>query len=204
MRRPSWFRRPASEATPGSSSDAEVALIWAAKGDHRHFAPLYDRHVDDVYRYCLRRLGTKEAAEDATAQIFVKALAALPSYREDAPSFRSWLFAIAHNTIVDAYRQRRPDTSLDEALARPDPGPGPVEAAESAEDLALLRALLAQLTEDQRSLIELRLAGLSDAEIAVATGRDRKAVNAAQYRALRRLRTLHDTASSDAGRGRRG
>jgi RNA polymerase sigma-70 factor (ECF subfamily) len=204
MPRPSWFRRPASGAPPGIDPDAELALVRAAKADPRHFAPLYDRHVDAVYRYCLRRLGTKEAAEDATAQVFVKALAALPAYREDAPSFRSWLFAIAHNVVVDAHRRRRPEVGLDEAFARPDPGPGPAEAAEAADDLRLLRALLARLTEDQRALIELRLAGLSDAEIAAATGRDRKAVNAAQYRALQRLRALRDAATSEAGRGRRG
>jgi RNA polymerase sigma-70 factor (ECF subfamily) len=204
MPRLAWFRRWSSEAAPGAGTDAEAALVQAAKADRRNFAPLYDRYVDAVYRYCLRRLGTKEAAEDATAQVFVKVLAALPAYREDAPSFRSWLFAIAHNTVVDAHRQRRPDTSLDAALSRPDLGPGPAEAAEAAEDLALLRALLARLTDDQRALIELRLAGLSDAEIAATTGRDRKAVNAAQYRALQRLRALRDAASADSGRGRHG
>jgi RNA polymerase sigma-70 factor (ECF subfamily) len=204
MPRPSWFRRPASEAPPGTNPDAEFALVRAAKADRRHFAPLYDRYVDDVYRYCLHRLGTKEAAEDATAQVFVKALAALPGYREDAPSFRSWLFAIAHNAVVDAHRQRRPETDLEEVLARPDPGPGPAEAAEAADELRLLRSLLARLTEDQRALIELRLAGLSDAEIAAATGRNRKAVNAAQYRALQRLRALRDVDPADAGRSRHG
>jgi DNA-directed RNA polymerase specialized sigma24 family protein len=43
-------------------------------------------------------LGTREAAEDANTEIFMRALAALPAYR--AGEFRSWLFAIAHNVVA--------------------------------------------------------------------------------------------------------
>ena len=43
------------------------------------FAPLYARYFDPVYRYCYRRLGHPEAAADAAAQVFTKALAALPA-----------------------------------------------------------------------------------------------------------------------------
>jgi hypothetical protein len=43
-----------------------------------------------------------EAAEDATSLVFAKALAGLPSYRADGATFRSWLFTIAHNVVIDA------------------------------------------------------------------------------------------------------
>src|SRR5687768_11853835 len=88
-----------SRPIPGAL-DEDARMVALAKRDPRAFAPLYDRYFDPVYRYCYRRLGDGETAADATAQVFAKALAALPRYREDAPSFRSWLFAIAHNVIV--------------------------------------------------------------------------------------------------------
>src|SRR4051794_25731491 len=87
-----------------SSIGIDSSLVAAAQRDRTAFAPLYQRYVDPIHRYCLRRLGSIEAAEDATAQIFTKALAALPAYREQGISFRSWLFTIAHNILVDIER----------------------------------------------------------------------------------------------------
>src|SRR3954447_25452202 len=96
--------------------EEDVCLVEAAKADPRDFAPLYARYVDSVYRYSFRRLGHPEAAADATSQVFAKALAALPNYRNDSRSFRSWLFAIAHNVLIDEDRAHR-DTSTLEAAA---------------------------------------------------------------------------------------
>jgi len=74
-----------------------------------------------VYRYCYRSLGSQEAAEDATSQIFTQALAALHRYKSG--SFRAWLFTIAHNVVVDEARRRRPASSLDLAETLVDPAP---------------------------------------------------------------------------------
>ncbi len=164
-----WFR-----ARPGDDPSARVAgerddpsdgaLVAAAQADRQAFAPLYDRYVDPVYRYCLRRLGSREVAEDATAQVFAKALAALPGYRDR--SFRGWLFTIAHNVVSDTLRRRRPEAPLEVADDRPDPAPTPEDVALAAEAGRALRALLAQLPADQRRIVELRLAGLTGVEIA--------------------------------------
>lgn len=94
---------PKAHAAIGPLDD-DAWLVAEAKQDPHAFAPLYTRYFDLVYRYGVRRLGVTEAAADATGQVFAKALAALPRYRDDAPSFRSWLFAIAHNVIIDGGR----------------------------------------------------------------------------------------------------
>jgi RNA polymerase sigma-70 factor, ECF subfamily len=172
------------------SIDTDGALVAAARRDRAAFAPLYLRYVDPVYRYCLRRLGSREAAEDATAQVFAKAIGALSGYRENGPSFRSWLFAIAHNVLVDTGRSARPLDALDESLPLPDPGIGPEEAALVAEGQREVQLLLASVPPDQRRVLELRLAGLTTAEIAQALGLSPGAVRASQYRAVKRLRLV--------------
>lgn len=96
--------------TPTPDLD-EDALVARAQGDRHAFAELYRQYVPAVYRYCLRRLGSVEAAEDATSQIFTQALVALPQYRPG--SFRAWLFTIAHHVVVDAVRRRRPTATTD-------------------------------------------------------------------------------------------
>ena len=165
----------------------EAAIVARAQGDPSAFAPLYQAYLIPVYRYCYRRLGNREAAEDATSLIFERALRALPAFRGE--SFRSWLFAIAHNAITDAYR-RRGTESLADALAIVDPAPPPEQVALVADEQRLLATALALLPADQRHVIELRLSGLSSGEVATILGRSPQAVRALQLRATRRLQAL--------------
>lgn len=163
-------------------------LVERARTDRRAFAILYSRHVTAIYRYSYRRLGSREAAEDATSQVFVKALAALPSYRTS--SFVGWLFAIARNVIADVYQSGRPAKPLDDALDVVDDAPTPEETALRADAARQLQRWLADLTPEQRSVVELRLAGLAGAEIAAALERSLGSVKMLQVRAIARMRAL--------------
>jgi len=178
---------PELSPQPGAD-DLDAALVAAARTDPTAFEPLYRRYVVPIYRYSFRRLGTKEAAEDATAQIFTKALAALPHHRRSGPTFRSWLFAIAHNVLVDAERVRRPSQTLDMAGPLIDPAPGPEMQALTAEGRHEVNILLLSVPTEQRRVLQLRLAGLSTGEIAQALGVSLGAVRASQCRAVKRLR----------------
>jgi RNA polymerase sigma-70 factor (ECF subfamily) len=182
-------RSPAPELpTADAPWDDDARDVAAAKADPRAFAPLYDRYADLVYRYCYRRLGHPEAAADATVQVFAKVLAGLPGYRDDAPSFRSWLFAIAHNELVDEARARRLTTTLDAVSGIAAADPSPEDALLAAEAGRTIRDLLARLTPDQRQVMELRLAGLTGPEIAASVGRSIGSVKIAEVRAFARMR----------------
>lgn len=173
-----------------SESDDDAGLVAQAKQDRQAFASLYRRYVNAVYRYCDRCLGNREMAEDATSLIFVKALAAISTCHDDA--FRSWLFAIAHNVIVDTRRAPAGARPLDEATGIVDWAPerSPEMQALASDEARTIRDLLAQLPSDQRELLELRLAGLTDIEIARIVGRSHGAVRTSQYRAIARLRAI--------------
>ena len=173
---------------PATDEVEEAALIAAAKADRRAFAPLYRRYVNPIYRYCYRRLGGREAAEDATSLVFARALAALPSCREE--SFRSWLFAIAHNVIANDIRAARPQQPLADAALLVDAAAGPEALAIAGEARATVLDVLPHLPDDQRRVLELRLARLRGPEIAAALGRSHGSVRVAQSRAVARLRTL--------------
>jgi len=167
---------------------SDDALAVLAQDDPAAFAALYVRYVDLVYRFCLRRLGERMAAEDATSRYFERVLRALPKYR--AGSFRSWLFTIAYNTIADLHRAERKVQRIPPGWDAPDSQPGPEAHAIDADEGRWIRGLLAHLTEDQRHVIELRLAGLTDIEIAAVLGRSRGSVRTIQYRAIRKLRAI--------------
>ncbi len=192
------IQRAPVELMPLGASREEVALlVAAAKSDRRAFEPLYRMFVDQVFRYCCRRLDDREQAADATSQVFIKAIGSIHTC--DAHRFRSWLFAIAHNVLVDEYRSTRMQTSLDNALDIASAGPSPEDEVLNMEARRSVVELLAHLTPDQRQIVELRLAGLNGNEIADVLGRTRGAIDTAQSRAIARLRdVLKGSASGDA------
>lgn len=190
-RAPTTARDPAMErpieANPGVLRD-EAAIIALARRDPAAFAPLYQAYLDPVFRYCYRRLGSREAAEDATSLIFERVLRSLASFR--GGSFRAWLFTIAHNSVTDTYRRKGARPLLADDFDVPDPAPPPEQVALLADERRLLATALALLPADQRQVIELRLSGLSSIEAAQILERSPDAVRALQLRATRRLQTL--------------
>jgi RNA polymerase sigma-70 factor (ECF subfamily) len=171
---------------PAPPTSDDQHLVARARDDPRAFAPLYERYLDPIYRYCYRRLGNREGAEDATSQVFLHALAGLAMYRDG--SFAAWLFTIAHNVVIDTYRRRRPEEPLLDLVDPVDADPTPEAAAMAEDERRTLRGLLAPLPVDQRRVLELRLAGLTGAEIAVVLARSVAAVKMLQLRAMTRLR----------------
>lgn len=169
----------------------DAVLVAAARANPEAFTYLYRRYANLVYRFCDLRLGSREAAEDATSEVFLKALAGLDSFRGGL--FAGWLFRIAHNVVIDAYRRRRhervsvPFESVTDVMDRE---PLPDEHAISRSDLEAVRRAVRSLPDDQRTVLELQITGLSTEEIAAALARSPNAVRILRYRALGRLRDV--------------
>ena len=150
-------------------------------------AQLYERHSDLVFRYCLRTLGSREEAEDATQTTFFQALRALR--RGVVPQFeQAWLLTIARNECKTRHRagsrRRRRELAHDPLTL--------AELAGASDDrearLAGVRDALTRLPETQRRALLLReWQGRSYAEIAHELGVSRPAVEALIFRARRGL-----------------
>lgn len=188
---------------PGVACNAiDGRLFVRAQDIPGSFAVLYERFFDQVYWYCFSRLGEAALAEDATSQIFAKVLAALPRYEIREASFRSWLFRIAHNVVIDEVRARRSHEPLEAAVEIEATGPTPEEMAIVEERHRVLRDLLLRLPEEQRRIVELRLAGLSSIEIGEAVGRTPGAIDTALWRATIKLRELLEETELGTKEGR--
>lgn len=192
-----------ASADPGDGHHVADLVARAKAGESDAFALLYRRFLADVYRFAYVRLGEREAAEDATQTIFYRALAALPSCRENA-AFAGWLFAIARGVVIDRLRSRRfASHSLDAANESPDVGLGPDEHVLQGEAIRTLREARQRcLTERERELLDLLLTEMNDKEIAAILGKSHGAVRTAHWRLLARLRECLGPSSGPVDVGR--
>jgi RNA polymerase sigma factor (sigma-70 family) len=169
--------------------DPDDDIVVAARHDPGQFVALYDRYVQQIYRYVRMRVPHEQAAEDITSQVFLTALARIGSLRAES-SFAAWLFRVAHNAVQDSYRARSVSSAEAEVLeALPDRGPGPEALALAGENAVALRALIGTLRPEQQHVLALRFgADLSAAEIGVLLGKSPEAVRVALHRAIKDLR----------------
>lgn len=197
-----WFRarpnaEPAADPTTGGAEPDDAGLVAAAQADRQAFAALYEWYVERVYRYCYLRLGNRAAAEDATSEVFCKALASLGGFRGEV--FAAWLFRIAHNVVIDVHRRRCPTDPLQAAGAVSDPAPTPEEQAVAWDERERFRAALGALPGEQRLVLELQLAGWSGEQTARVLGKRLGAVKMLRFRAIARLReVLRSESAPDA------
>jgi RNA polymerase sigma-70 factor (ECF subfamily) len=88
-----------------SGRSDESLLAAHLRGDPRAFGELVGRHERRIYGLCLRILGNREDAEDATQEAFLSALRRASSFRQ-AAAFSTWLYRIAVNAATDQARRR--------------------------------------------------------------------------------------------------
>ncbi|MBZ0298447.1 MAG: sigma-70 family RNA polymerase sigma factor [Anaerolineae bacterium] len=164
-------------------------LRQAQRGDADAFAALYREHVQVIYRYIVHRVGDHHLAEDLTADVFTKALQGLDRYREQGKPLVAWLYRIARARVIDHYRRtsRRPVES--DVEAEPLPFDADLDTPMVRREAArVLRAAIAELTEDQQQVVILRFVeGYRVEAIASLMGKQPNAIKALQHRALRTL-----------------
>jgi len=149
-------------------SDEKLMERYAG-GDAGAFDELYARHRGPLYRYFVRQVNDRASANDLYQGAWEKIIRSRGSFRSSS-SFCVWMYAIAHNHLVDHYRGLRPAAQVDmEAL--PDRRPGPVEGVIDCEQNEQLLAGIGGLPEEQRTALLLKLeTGLKMEEIAEVTG----------------------------------
>jgi RNA polymerase sigma-70 factor (ECF subfamily) len=178
--------------------DAQL-IEQAAKGDKAAFGCLYERYLDEIYRYVYFRLFNHQEAEDLTETTFLKAWEALPKSRKKIKNFRAWIYRIAHNLVIDEVRKKQPEALEGNVIVQEKHFEIESVLAEKQESQALVNAL-AQLENKYRQVIVLRFFNqVSHAEVAQVLELDEGHVRVLQYRGLKRLRQLMDKGSTDDG-----
>lgn len=154
----------------------------------QEFTRYYEEHKKTIFNYLFYRVGfNRDTAEDLTSDVFLKAFQAFDSYDRNR-SFKTWVFTIAHNHLVNFYAGRKNVLPLEEAIEVVKEIPISQTVEEKMLKEKILR-LVSKLPATQRELVILRYVNdLSHHEIAQIVGKEEGAVRTALSRAVALLR----------------
>lgn len=166
-------------------------ISLSLQGNAEAYGCLYDRYIDQIYRFIFFRINNKEDAEDLTEMVFLKTYDLVKQNKTKIHDLKPWLFQVARNLVIDYYRTRKDEENIENIVNASDSQPLPEEAVISRENQALVRKMLAMLEPHLQEILICRFMDkLSYAETAQITGVSEKYLRVLQYRALKKLSSL--------------
>lgn len=182
------------DATQHEDAQLDGLLIdqWKA-GDQRAATAIVERHAEALARFA-GRLGVTEDVDEVVQDTFIRAFAALDTFRADS-SLRTWLFTIERRLVIDRRRARARrglDVEIDDMHAVS--GFDALDSMVADEAAQRVSSAMARLTRMQRDVFTLRVQeGRSYKEIADILGSTEGAARVHYHNAMRAVKEfLHD------------
>jgi RNA polymerase sigma-70 factor (ECF subfamily) len=181
-----------------------AAISRARSGDGEAWGELYQEYAPAIFRFCRRALPTREDAEDATMEIFMKLKDKLSQY-DQSRSFSAWLYRVAANHCWDTLRRRKvrqgKETEDVESIPLEHPDPNQLEQLIEQRTSEEVRRALNKLGARARMALVMRYySDMSYDEIADELGVRRAFVGVVLLRARHELRrALGETGMMTAG-----
>ena len=188
-------------APPSPLHDAtdEALMQHFARGHMNAFEQLYDRHETGLFRFVFRSVQNQAVADDLAQELWFAVARSAASY-EPTAKFRTWLFTMARNRVIDHVRTTKNHVSID---AENDDGEsmfsdlaadsrlGPLRQVSSREQAKALLDAIEQLPDDQREAFLMQAEGdMSVEDIAAATGVSFETAKSRLRYARNKLKTL--------------
>lgn len=151
-------------------------------------------YYDEIYIFVVRQISDKELARDLTQEIFISMLRSIASYQEKRSSFRTWLYRIATNKIIDFRRMALPNTIPLEELDETEivDYMGRIDYENNIAQAGFLEKIehyVSSFQLDVQQIFRLHIYGEQTfQEIAVLTGMPEASVKSKYYRLIRQVR----------------
>jgi len=174
--------------------DLEGVIDRARGHDAEALGEIHHRYVRRVFGLCRHILGSRESAEDATSEVFLKLQRSIDSYDGSTP-FPRWLLRVAGNQCIDFLRRHRRERQVivevedRAAIEATSSEPSPLSSAIRTAEREQVQAAIARLPENYRVPLVLRFySELSYDEIAQQLGLQKNHVATLLFRAKQELR----------------
>jgi RNA polymerase sigma-70 factor, ECF subfamily len=173
-----------------SDQEIDSLVVKSQQGNQDAFGKLYDNFVTPIYRYIYYKVN-KEYVEDLTEILFLKAWENIRKYKKRKnTTFKSWLYRIAHNLVVDHYRLNREHASLSPWISDKKKHADPVRRAQESLHNERLREAISKLKKNYQQVVILKFINdLSNKEISEILNKSEGSVRIMQFRALKALKS---------------
>ena len=183
------------DETPSSGLSDEVLASQVAGGSSAALEALYDRYSSIVLGLIVKILGDRRAAEDVLQEAFWRVWKSAGTFQPERGAFSSWLFRIARNLAIDAYRrgnvrpQVMPDDNAASMEQMSDPDMDVAQEAQSAIENRQVRLAMTSLPGEQKQVLEMAyFQGMTRQEIAETTGEPLGTIHTRARLALQKLK----------------
>lgn len=160
-------------------------IVGFAQMDAKQFGFFYDKYFDRIYYYFLKRVSNQSKAEELAQEVFLLAFKHLSNFKFKSCSYLSYLMTIAHNLLVNYYRQDKSSAPLEAAYNK---GTDPMFVDELVQKS--IWEYVAQLSESEAKIIRMYYSeGLNSKEISQKIRKSANAVKVKLSRARRHLKS---------------
>jgi len=177
-----------TEPTPLPTDEELVAGM--ARGEQACLSDLYDRYAGLMLGVSVRMLRDRAEAQDLVHDVLLEAWGAADRYDRRRGTVKTWLMIRLRSRALDRVRSARISKRVDhDGTNLPEPKTAPPEDASGSPDRQRVQAVLAELPDAQRAVIELSyFGGLSGSEISEQLGVPLGTVKSRTAAALVKLR----------------
>lgn len=166
------------------------------KFGHKQFVAQYRAVKDKVFTYLMYRVNfNRETAEDLLMDIILKAYENLDKFNPEKGSFKSWVFAIAHNELANYWRGNQVTVSLDNINEYEDHAYSKYmaheETSQNIENQKIWKVLEFMTNSDKEILLLRFMDDLDYKEISNVTGKEQGAIRTQLSRAMEKFRNLY-------------
>ena len=153
--------------------DNEVLHIQNCQlGQLDSFTMLYEKYIDEIYKFVYLKTYDREKCEDITSEVFIKALNSISTFKLGKwANFRAWLYKIAYNQVIDTFKKEKETTSFEDYIdtwMEDDLW----KKIDDKEKLKQVFWFLGQQKQEHKDIVIMRVwSGMSYKEIAEITGK---------------------------------
>ena len=142
----------------------EMLVAAYAEGNNEAFDALLKRHEIRIFNYIFNIVKNKDVADDIFQETFVKAITTIKQGRyTDSGKFSAWITRIAHNLIIDYFRQAKSENTVSADQEDADVLNRRELAEENIEDMLVtsqihtdVKRIIGSLPEAQREVLDMR------------------------------------------------
>ncbi|HZZ99235.1 MAG TPA: sigma-70 family RNA polymerase sigma factor [Candidatus Paceibacterota bacterium] len=176
-----------------SSKDFNNLAKRLKTGDAKAAGTIFDNFAPQLHRFFMARTSQRETAQDLTQEVFLKLVRNIKQFDPEAGDFTPWFWRVAHNTLIDHFRQKKPQQYLTDMEREGENIPDAMDSTAVRAELREVLEIVKMFSEEEQEIFEMYfLTDMAYAEIAKVTGKSESNLRVIIHRIRQKIIKRHE------------